>query len=83
MVRCEVGEGGRSRGGGNAGGVVEVLEGYGDAVQGPAIAPRSDLLLGLMGGGQGSLRLDGDEGVQEWVQGVDALEGGAGDLNRR
>ena len=78
-----VGEDLGAGGGADAGGLVQVFEREGDAVQRPPGLARGQAALGVLGLGQGPLREEGDEGVEPAVQRLDALQAGAGELQRR
>jgi hypothetical protein len=78
-----VGEDLGAGGGADAGGLVQVFEREGDAVQRSPGPARGQAGLGLPGFGQSPLRQEGDEGVEPAVQRLDAFQAGAGELKRR
>src|SRR5665213_252958 len=69
--------------GGDALGLVDVLEADGDAVQRPAIAAGGDLCLGGACGGACFVRQHADKAVELAVELFDAVEPALGQLDRR
>ncbi len=67
-------------GGAEPDGVLQVLDPDGDAGEGADVVAVGDALVDQGGVGQGQLGVDGEEGVQVAVEGVDAIEGGPGQL---
>ena len=73
----------RMRGRAQPGGVVDVLQAVGDAVQRTAATPARDLPLGALGGGAGALRSDLDKGVELGLQRFGAGQRRLGQSDRR
>ena len=69
-------------GGTDAGGVVEVFQGEGDAVHGAFVVSAPDLRFGDAGLLQGVVGQQQDEGMQAVVGGGDAVQAGAGQFHR-
>ena len=67
----------------DAGGIVEVLDADGDAVEGTAPSSALDLLVRLAGLIERLIRPDRGERVQPRVQGLDSLQAALDDMGRR
>jgi hypothetical protein len=61
-------------GGGDSGGVDEVLRAPGDAVKGSSIMARGDFLIRLPGLGEGEVFGEGDNAAQFGIEALEAVE---------
>ena len=67
-------------GGADTGGVVDIFDGVGDAVEVAAAVACGDFGFGAAGGVEGAVGTEGEEGVELAVDGVDSIEAGLGEV---